>query len=64
MFAPKHVGTFNVNFNVNLKLFLRLFNCASVGEKTLTIINMHGMYVKKSFISVSVTNNYTQCGTI
>jgi len=24
---------FNANFNVNLKLFLRLFNCASVGEK-------------------------------
>jgi hypothetical protein len=26
---------FNVNFNANLKLFLRLSNCASVGEKTL-----------------------------
>jgi len=24
---------FNVNFNANLKLFLRLSNCASVGEK-------------------------------
>jgi hypothetical protein len=23
----------NVNFNANLKLFLRLFNCSSVGEK-------------------------------
>jgi len=38
---------FNVNFNANLKLFLRLSNCASVGEKTLIIIKMHGMYVKK-----------------
>jgi len=28
----------------NLKLFLRLSNCASVGEKkTLIIIKMHGM---------------------
>jgi len=26
---------FNVNFNANSKLFLRLSNCASVGEKTL-----------------------------
>jgi hypothetical protein len=26
--------TFTVNFNENLKLFLRLSNCASVGEKT------------------------------
>jgi len=25
---------FNVNFNANIKLFLRLSNCASVGEKT------------------------------
>jgi len=24
---------FNVNFNANLKLFLRISNCASVGEK-------------------------------
>jgi hypothetical protein len=24
---------FNVNFNANLELFLRLSNCASVGEK-------------------------------
>ena len=38
---------FNVNFNANLKLFLRLSHCASVGEKTLVIIKMHGMYVKK-----------------
>ena len=33
---------FNVNFNANLKLFLRLFNCSSVGEKPL-IIKMHGI---------------------
>ena len=31
----------------NFKLFLRLSNCASVGEKTL-IIKMHGMNVRKS----------------
>jgi hypothetical protein len=37
---------FNVNFNAKLKFFLRLSNCASVGEKTLIIIKMHGMYVK------------------
>jgi len=29
-------------------LFLRLSNCASVGEKTVLIIKMHGMYVEKS----------------
>jgi hypothetical protein len=28
---------FNVNFNENLKLFLRLSSCASFGEKTLII---------------------------
>jgi hypothetical protein len=28
---------FNVNFNANLSLFLKLSNCASVGEKTLTL---------------------------
>ena len=28
-------------------MFLRLSNCASVGEKTLIIIKMHGTYVKK-----------------
>jgi len=26
-------------------VFLRLSNCASVGEKTLIIIKMHGVYV-------------------
>jgi len=32
---------FNVNFNANLKSFLRLSNCASVGEKTwIIVINM------------------------
>jgi len=25
----------NINYNANLKLFLRLSNCASVGENTL-----------------------------
>jgi len=34
-FTPKHVGGFYANFNANLKLFLRLSNCASVGEKTI-----------------------------
>ena len=29
-----------------LKLFLTLSNCASVGEKTLIIVKMHGLYVK------------------
>jgi hypothetical protein len=38
---------FNVNFNENLILFLRLSYCASVGEKTLIIIKMHGLYVKE-----------------
>jgi hypothetical protein len=38
---------FNVNFNANLKLFLRPSICASVGEKALIIIMMPGMYVKK-----------------
>jgi hypothetical protein len=38
---------FNVHFNANLKLFLKLSNCAAVGEeKTLIIIKMHGMYVE------------------
>jgi hypothetical protein len=27
--------TLNVNFNTNLKLFLRLYNCLSVGGKKL-----------------------------
>ena len=33
VFTSKHVGAFNVNFKANLKLFLRPFNCASVGGK-------------------------------
>ena len=32
-FTPKLVGAFIVNFNANLKLFLRQSNCASVGGK-------------------------------
>jgi len=44
---------FNINFNANLKLFLRLSNCASVGEKTLILIKMHGMYVKNIDIYIS-----------
>jgi hypothetical protein len=32
-FTPKHVGAFYVNFNENLIFFIRLSNCASVGEK-------------------------------
>jgi hypothetical protein len=39
---------FNLNFYANLKLFLRLSNCASVGEKTLIIIMMHVVYVPKN----------------
>jgi len=38
-------------------LFLRLSSCASVGDKTLIIINMHGMYVKINFETL-VHNNY------
>jgi hypothetical protein len=45
-FTPKHVGAFNVYFNTNLNLFLRLSNCGSVGEKTVILIKMHGMYLK------------------
>jgi hypothetical protein len=50
---------FNVNFNANLKLFLRLSNCASVSEKTLIIIKMHGIYVK-NFISYSIFGSELQ----
>ena len=39
-------GPFDINFNANLKLLLRVSNCASVGEKTLIIIKMHVMDVK------------------
>jgi len=31
---------FNANFNLNVKLFLRLFNCASVGGKKLIILKI------------------------
>jgi hypothetical protein len=47
---------FNINFNVNLKLFLRLSNCALFGEKTLILIKMHGLYVK--------INSYVKCRLI
>jgi hypothetical protein len=46
VFTPKHVGAFYCQFNAKLKLFLRLSNCASFGEKTLVIMKMHGVYVK------------------
>ena len=36
----------NVNFNINLKLLLRLFMHKLAKKKTLTSIKMHGMYVK------------------
>jgi hypothetical protein len=36
--SHQDVGAFNVNFNTNLKLFLRLSNCASVDEKKTLII--------------------------
>jgi hypothetical protein len=39
--TPKH---FNVNFYANLKLFLRLSNCASVGEKTLISVSSYWIY--------------------
>jgi hypothetical protein len=60
---------FNVNFNANLILFLKLFNCASVGEKTLMITKMHGMYVKisvtiKIFSSITTTNDIKCSGLI
>jgi len=53
---------FNSGFK-ELKLFLRLSNCASVGEKTLLIIKMHGMYIKKkhsSFSTYAVTISQLQ----
>jgi len=42
----------------NFRLFLRLSNCAPVGEKSLIIIKMHGMYLRKrkeknKFLSVA-----------
>jgi len=46
-----------LNFNVKLKLFLRLFNCATVGEKkTSIIIKVHGMNVKtkQQYVSLFV----------
>ena len=33
LYIPIEFVLFNVNFNANLKLFLRLSNCASLGEK-------------------------------
>jgi hypothetical protein len=44
-FTPKHVGAFNVNFNTNLKLFLRLSSCATVGEKKLIIFTLIVIFV-------------------
>jgi hypothetical protein len=42
--TPKHVGAVLMSI---LKLFLRQFNCASVGKQTNVYrINMHGMCVK------------------
>jgi len=39
---------FNVNVNVNLKLFLRQFDSASVSKQiNFDSIKMHGMYVQK-----------------
>jgi hypothetical protein len=31
LFTPKNVKDIIINFNTNLKLFLRLSNCASIG---------------------------------
>jgi hypothetical protein len=39
-FTQKSVGACNVKFNANLKLFLRISNCASVGEKTLMTVQI------------------------
>ena len=48
LFPPSdtQLNSLKNNFNANLKLFLRLSNCASVGEKTLIIVKMHDIYVK------------------
>jgi len=38
---------FNVTFNVNFKIVLRQFNCASVGKQiNFDRIKMHGIYIK------------------
>jgi len=43
---------FNVNFNVNLKLFfLRLLNCASVGEKKNFDNCQDARYVRENYSS-------------
>jgi hypothetical protein len=45
---------FSVNFNANLKLFLRLSNCASVGEKNCddTIYNSQCLLVSASIRAI------------
>jgi hypothetical protein len=44
--APKHVRAVLMSILMQiLKLFLRQFTCASVGEKNFDNIKMQGMYV-------------------
>jgi len=47
--TPKHVGAVLMSILTwILKLFLRQFNCASVGKQiNFDSVKMHGMYVKK-----------------
>jgi hypothetical protein len=48
-YTETYWSCFNVNFNVNFKIVLRQFNCASAGKQiNFASIKMHGMYVKKS----------------
>jgi hypothetical protein len=53
--APKHVGAVLTPILMwILKLFLRQFTCASVGElNNFDNIKIHGMYVKKKTLLVS-----------
>jgi hypothetical protein len=37
--TPKHVGAVLKSILINLKLFLRQFNCASVGKKEALIVS-------------------------
>jgi hypothetical protein len=51
--TPKHVGDVLVSVLMwILKLFVRQFNCASVGLKNIDIIKMHSTYVEKKFLNL------------
>ena len=56
VFTPKHVGAFNVNFNANLKLFLRLSNCASVDEKNFDNYQ-DARYVRENHIYLFISKH-------